>query len=180
MQRLRLNIVCPDKPGLIAAITGALFELDVNFSDTHFALLETHGEFSAICEAPDSLDAQNMHDLLVALAPLANAKIDIMPFRAAKTAVDSNITHWFYLEGADQPGLVARLTEVFGDYEANILQMDTRRLHANGGEHSQDALYWIEVGVQIDAARSDACVATVENTAALLNMQISVFAEDVF
>ena len=125
---LRISIFCPDKIGLISAITGKLFDLGANRGDTNFAF--------------------------------------DMPISHAASA---NITHRILVEGGDNPGLVARLTEVFVEFKANIVRLNTE---VTLGEPSDQ--YRIDIHVYIPNPSVQACLATIENTASALQMRCFV------
>jgi glycine cleavage system transcriptional repressor len=166
---LLVSIVCADRPGLISAITGLLFDLDINLADASFAVLGKGSEFTAVCEAPDALTAPQLTEQLRKLRELTAADINVAPFKWGTGRGElEKITHRIVLQGRDQPGLVARLTEVFRDYGANIVRMDTKTLPV---ESSRE--YLIELAVFIPDNRAAACLAAVGNTAAALDMQSS-------
>lgn len=166
---LLVSVICPDRPGLISSITGLLFDLGINLGDTSFAVLGSGAEFTAICEAPGKVSADMLVQQLRGLEDLANADIKVSSF---KWGVDrgeaGRVTHRIVLQGGDEPGLVARLTEVVSDYDANIVRMDTKTLAATSGRE-----YLIELSVAIPGGRAEACMAALGNTAASLNMKSS-------
>jgi glycine cleavage system transcriptional repressor len=164
---LLISIVCPDKPGLISAVTGTLFELGVNLGDTTFTILGEGAEFTAVCESPADLPADELAGQLGSLEDLHGAEITVRPFGYATThRVSDNITHHIVLQGRDQPGLIARMTEVFADYEANIVRMDSKKL-----SEGSEAQYLIQLWVSVPEPRAGACLATITNTATVLDMQ---------
>lgn len=166
---LLVSIVCPDRPGLISSITGLLFDLGVNLGDTSFAVLGTGSEFTAVCEAPATVSADMLAEMLRGLDDMESADIKVTPFKWGRDRGEAgNVTHRIVLQGDDQPGLVARLTEVVSDYDANIVRMDTKALPAAAGRE-----YLIELAVSIPKGRADACLAAIGNTAASLNMKSS-------
>lgn len=161
-----LAIVCPDKPGLISAITACLFDLGINLGDANFVILGEGAEFSAVLEVPESLTQEAVEHGLSTLSELADADIRIKPFNYGTLRSDTGLnTHHILLEGQDQPGLVARLTELLSDYDSNIERMDTRKL-----SKTEDANYVIDLWVSIPEHRTEACIAAVNNTAAALGM----------
>ena len=166
-ENLLLTILCPDKPGLISAITAALFEWGINLGDTTFTILGEGAEFTAVCEASTGMSAGDIEEHLHSVEELQHADITVKPFSYSTAHKESDkVTHQIVLQGQDQPGLVARLTEVFVDYDANIVRMDTRKL-----ADAASSEYLIQLWVWIPEARAEACLATVGSTASLLNMR---------
>ncbi len=161
---VRITISCPDRPGVLAAITGRLFDLGGNLADTTFAVLGEEAEFTAICELPDGLSPGEARAEIEATPELAGARVEISPFELAVSRQDSaQVTHRVEVRGADAPGLVARLTEAFAEFDANIVRMDSQR--AVGEGH-----YLIRFEVWIPETRAKACLATLANPAASLGL----------
>lgn len=80
-----------------------------------------------------------------------------------------SITHRITISGGDQLGLVARLAEVFKQYEANIVRLEARKLSdAEGG------LYVTRFAVFIPPEQESLCLATVSNTAGALGLTCDV------
>ncbi len=163
---LLISIFCPDRTGLISAIAGKLFDLGISFGDTTFSILGTGAEFTAVCEPPANLSQIEIEEQLKALPELANAKISITVFelstRQEKTA---DITHYFTIQGEDHPGLIAQLAEVFMKFNANIV-----RLNAKVVPTAILDQYVIQIAAWIPQERTESCLASINNTASLLQM----------
>ncbi|MBF0323705.1 glycine cleavage system protein R [Magnetospirillum moscoviense] len=163
MSTVLISIFCPDRTGLIAAITGRLFDLGANLGDTSFAMLGAGAEFTSICELPAGIDALEIEGALEAMPELAAAQISVRSFDLDSAhGPAGRITHRVVVSGGDRPGLVARLSEVFGEFKANIVRMDAQRLPEQG-------LYITRFAVSL-TERADACLATVANTAGELHL----------
>jgi glycine cleavage system transcriptional repressor len=67
------------------------------------------------------------------------------------------------------PGLVARLAEAFNEFGANIVQLNSERIPGTGG-----ARYITRIAAWIPEAKTEACLATVANTASQMNLTCSV------
>ena len=80
-----------------------------------------------------------------------------------------NVTHRITISGGDQLGLVARLSEVFKQYEANIVRLEARKLPGAEGD-----LYATRFAVSIPKEKSNLCIATVGNTAGSLGLSWQV------
>ena len=72
------------------------------------------------------------------------------------------------IQGGDHPGLIARLTEVFIEFDANIVRLNADRVSEQGGDQ-----YVIQIDAWIPAAREHACLASISNTASSLQMHCS-------
>jgi glycine cleavage system transcriptional repressor len=165
-----VSVLGPDRVGLVAAIADHLFNAGVNLRDTTFAALGSGAEFVALCELPEGVKVGDIEAGLRQLAELEGAEIRAVPY-----AFDPNpgpagsVTHRIAISGGDQLGLVARLSEVFRQYGANIVRLEARKLpEAEGG------LYVTRFAVFIPAAEASYCLATVANTAGALGLSCQV------
>ncbi len=162
---LLISIFCPDKTGLIAAITGSLFDLGVNFGDTSFSILGTGAEFTSVCDS--LVNAPTLESRLRSLPELAGADLKVTPFKlSSRQAPNAKITHQITLQGADHPGLLTQLTEVLMSFQANIVRLNAERIHAPKGEIH----YLIHIAAYLPVERANACLASISNTASSLQM----------
>jgi len=170
MITVRISIFCQDQVGLVSAITGRLFDLGVNLGDTSFSILGSGAEFAIVCDVPKSLEKQEIEEQLSDLKELQGADINVSLFELDSThGSNANITHFILINGGDNPGLIARISEVFIEFGANIVRLNSERISGEKGDQ-----YGIEIAVWIPAINSEACLATVSNTAATLQMQCQI------
>jgi glycine cleavage system transcriptional repressor len=156
-QTLVIRIDCPDRTGLIAAVTGRLFDIGADLGDTAFQAVAGHAEFSVVCQLPDSVAAEGLRAELAALPDLAGGQVSV---ESPREGGDARVSHRIVVSGGDRPGLIARLSEVFGQYGANIVRLDANRIPG-----PQGGRYVTRLAVTIPEARAKACLATVVNTA---------------
>ena len=167
MSIVLISVFCPDRTGLVAAIAGRLFDVGANLGDSSFAMLGGGAEFSSVCEIPPDLTPAEVEAELTALPVLAGAQISVRAFELeAAHGPLGRITHRVIVSGGDRPGLVARLSEVFGEFQANIVRMDAQRVPEQG-------VYVTRFSVSIPN-RVDACLSTIANTAGELNLSCHV------
>ena len=122
-----ISILCEDRTGLIAAITGRLFDLGANLGDTTFAVLGTGAEFTTVCEVPEDLSLGQVEDELKDLPELRDARLTVSDFSFKPVHGPSgHITHRIEITGPDSPGLIARLSEAFVGYGANYRAHELR------------------------------------------------------
>ena len=161
-----ITVLCPDRPGLVAAITGCLFDLGANLGDTSFAVLGAGAELSSICELPDGVSLEAAEAALRHLPELDGAELSVRRFDMDPTHGPSgDVTHQIVISGGDQPGLVARICETLQAYNANIVSLNAGRTVAD-----RTGTYVIRLSVWIPAESADACLATVSNTAQHLHL----------
>ncbi|HSY88641.1 MAG TPA: ACT domain-containing protein [Verrucomicrobiae bacterium] len=159
-----ISVLCEDNPGLIAAITGRLYDIGANLGDTTFAVLGGAAEFTAVCELPEGVSLASVEAELARLPALASAKLSVTPFGYQPVHADqAHITHRIEITGKDSPGLIARLSEVFLQFGANIVRLNSERLPGAGHAH-----YMLRMAVFIPQGKASTCLATVANTAAQL------------
>ena len=170
-QTVYISITAPDRLGLISAITARLFDLDANLADTSFAILGTGCEFTAVCDMPGDTSVEAVARDLGKLPELEDARIKVEPFDFdAARDPNAQITHRIEIAGGDRPGLVARLTEAFLDYNANVVRMNSVHVPADDGT----AHYVTRFAVFIPEARATSCIAAISNTAQQLECSCKV------
>lgn len=165
-QHLFVTVFCPDRTGLVAAVAGQLFDMGLNLGDTNFAVLGTQAEFSAVCDAPDDVSAADVEGALKALPEAEGARVEVRPFGLDPVADPSGrITHRVYVRGGDRPGLVARMAEVFGQYDANIVRMSAEHMPDLAGGQ-----YVVRFDVNVPPDAVERCLNTAANTAGELHL----------
>ncbi len=164
-----ISIVSPDQLGLIAAVTGVMFDIGVNLADTSFAILGQGCEFSCVAELPDGVSQRAVQSEIQGLPCMKEADILVMPFRfqAEKTQA-AKITHIIDVAGGDQPGLIARLSEVFNDYDANVVLMNSTK--QENKDTKGEGQYLTCFSVSIPEQRAEGCLAAIYNTASQLQL----------
>ena len=156
-----ISVICHDRAGLVADISGRLFNLNANLSDTTFAVLGDMAEFTSIAEVPSGVTTGLIRDDLEAIDGLEEGRVTVATFDMKAVHDESgHITHRIELDGPDAPGLILRISEVFGGFGANIVRMNSERIPSAGRDR-----YVTRFAVHIPVKRADACLATVANTA---------------
>ncbi len=163
-----LSVTGKDRLGLVSELTARIFDLGGNLGDTTFAVLGTGFEFTSVLDFPDGTRLEDIGDELKALPLLADTDFRIEPFRFETEHDETGrITHRIRISGGDQPGLVARLSEVFVSFDANVVRMNCERLADDAGGRPR---FITRFGVAIPENRAAACLAAVGNTAGQLEM----------
>ena len=160
MLNVMITVFCPDRPGLVSAIAGRLFDLGGNLGDASFAVLGGSAEFSAICHLPPHVAVPDLQSELQKLPELADAAINVQSFGAPAHAKTAEISHVVTVSGGDRPGLIARLAEIFAGYKVNIVRMDAQTL-----PESSQQRYVIRFALAMPASAVAGCLAAIDSTA---------------
>ncbi len=164
-----LSVFSKDRVGLISDITGTLFDLGVNLEDTSFAVLGSGGGLTSILEVPDDMSTNQVAGEIAALSGFENADIDVKRLSLPESDTPpKDITHRIKCEGQDQPGLLARMTEVFIDFEANIVRLKSDHIEGDEEDH-----FITRFSVSIPDHKADACLTTLGNITERLGQKLS-------
>lgn len=118
MAQLVISAVGPDRPGLVGELTGHLHSAGANIIDSR--MVNLRGEFALmiLLEAPDSAMASLGRDL-----PGIGSKMGLNLFvtpQASGTKPVEGLSYRLKTYSMDQPGIVARLTNLLRQHGVNI------------------------------------------------------------
>ena len=164
-----VSILCRDRVGLVSSVADFLFNAGVNLRDTTFAVYGAGAEFSSVCELPADVGVDEIQAGLARLPELKGAELRVTPFTFDPTPGPAvRITHRIEVGGGDQLGLIARLSEIFAQFDGNIVRMDAQKLpDAEGGR------YVTRFAVSLPPDRAQTCLAAIANTAGSLGLESS-------
>ena len=164
-----LSIFSKDRVGLISLVTGHLFDKAINLGDTSFAVLGKGGEFTSIIEIPADLSEVELANELRSLDGMKDADIDVRRIAFGnEDTPPTDITHHIQCSGPDQPGLLARISEVFIDFDANIVRLKSDQIDQDG-----ETVFITRIAVYIPSPRAESCLAALDNTASALGQTLS-------
>jgi glycine cleavage system transcriptional repressor len=167
-----ISILCLDRVGLVSSVADYLFSAGVNLRDTTFAVYGAGAELTSVCELPSGLGLDEVTRGLMDIPELEGAQIRVTPFEFDPSpGPQGRVTHRIEVAGGDQLGLIARLSEIFAQFGANIVRMDAQKLpEAEGGR------YVTRFAVCLPPDRAETCLAAVANTAGSLGLSSSAVA----
>lgn len=122
---LSVTAVGEDRPGVVAALTGALAELDANLEDTSMTILGGRFAMVLIVAVPDGVGPD---EVAAALAPTAAAlHLDVSVHRSeVPPEGHDGSRHSVAVYGADRPGIVHAIATVLATSGVNITDLATR------------------------------------------------------
>lgn len=166
-----ISVTGKDRVGVVSAVTSYLFETGANLADCAYAVLGEGFEFTCVGEFGAGATLEEIETGVAAIELLEGARITVsrFPFQISRGQT-SEITHIVEIKGGDRPGLVARLSEVLVDYDANIVRMSSRRT----ATEAQGYDYRTRFAVNILPERFTALEAALYNTAGSLRLECQV------
>lgn len=121
MSRLAVTVIGPDRPGIIADVTGALAGVGVNLEDSTMTLLRGHFAMMLVCTGPSAPAVE------AAVQPLAGELvITVREVVAELRPAAIGPAYLLSVHGADRPGIVSAITRVVAGVGGNITDLGTR------------------------------------------------------
>jgi len=152
---------------VIAGVTGRLYDLGINLGDTTFAILGAGADFTLVAKLPEGLSLAELEREMQSLPELAGAKLTVTPFGYRESHDESaRITHRIEITGDDSPGLIARLSEAFPAFGANIVWLNSESAPGASG-----ARFLLRMAISVPDDKAAVCMATVANTAGQMNLK---------
>lgn len=126
MPHFALSAVGADRPGIVAAVTGALVEHGCNLEDTSMSILRGQFAMMLIVAGPEGLDVATLEQALAGPA----GELDLV---VAVRAVGDDVPlapggeAWaLAVYGADHPGIVHSFTSLLARHGVNVVDLTTR------------------------------------------------------
>jgi glycine cleavage system transcriptional repressor len=154
-----------DRPGIVAAISGALLELDGNIEDSQMSILGGHFAVMLIVEVADSVTPDRLEERLREVGEQLDLEAIAVSAVDPVAAERSRPSHVVTVYGADHPGIVHSVTSALAERGVNVTDMETRLAGA-----PQSPLYAMIIEVDLGEAPEaevDAALRTVAETAAV-------------
>jgi glycine cleavage system transcriptional repressor len=122
-----VTAIGPDRPGIVAAVTGVLMRLGGNLEDTAMTNLGGHFAMVLVVEVPGDDDAVAIERALAdEVAGELGLTVTVRPIAEAEP-VHVPATAWAVtVYGADRPGIVHEVTTSLAAAGANVVDLGTR------------------------------------------------------
>ena len=128
VRRWILTALGKDRPGIVARVTKILYELGCNLEDS--AMTRLGGEFAImlVFSAKGSLSRERLERACRPLAKSLKLAVHLTPLaRAEPAARRAGPSYLITVYGADQPGIVSRVSNVLAGRGVNIIDVSTHR-----------------------------------------------------
>jgi glycine cleavage system transcriptional repressor len=157
-------VVGADRPGIVAGVTRALFDLGCNLLDAASTILRGHFAMMLMVEAPPDCDIERMRASLNGAARDLGISVTVSPV-TDEGRVGVPPTHMVSVYGADKPGIVFRVTDLLSTAGANITDLTSRVIGS-----SEEPVYALMLEVDLPAGTEE----KLAELAAELDVDISV------
>jgi glycine cleavage system transcriptional repressor len=173
MSRFTLSVFGVDRPGIVAAVTRLLADAGCNLEDSAMTILRGHFAMMLVVTGGAGATAAGLER---AITPAAEA----LSLDVSVRALDDQVTHadqlgepWVVVVyGADQPGLVARVSAVLAERQVNITDLRTRVI----GE--PDPVYAMYLEVEVPPGQAGQVEADLRAAAAELGIDVSLHPDE--
>ncbi len=126
MAHFALSAVGADRPGIVAAVTGALVEHGCNLEDTSMSILRGHFAIMLVVASPAGLDAATLESALSVPAQELDLVVELRAIDEAVEASPEGDAWTVAVYGADRPGIVHGFTNLLARAGVNIVDLATR------------------------------------------------------
>lgn len=120
-----------DRPGIAAAVTGALFERGANLSDCSMTILAGEFAMMLLVDVPTGTDAVDLDEALAVPSAAFDLVTAVRPARPAPPHPPGE-PHVVSVYGADRPGIVHHVCSALAELAVNVTDLSTRRLEGEG------------------------------------------------
>lgn len=124
MTLLAVTVIGSDRPGIIAAVTGALADLGGNLEDSTMTLLRGHFAMTLVLAGPAGVP--EVERVLTPVAQRLGVIATVAEVAEEHPAAPAGPHVVLSVHGADRPGIVSRLTAVVAEHGGNVTDLTTR------------------------------------------------------
>ncbi|HYF26811.1 MAG TPA: ACT domain-containing protein [Baekduia sp.] len=172
MGQLAVFAMGPDRPGIVAALTGVLVAHGASIADSQMALLGGRSSIVLVVDPPHDVDLGLLEDDLGHIADDVGLDVvEVTRLGAPAAAPAGDPTHLLTVYGIDHPGIVHAVTTELARRRVSITDLSTRRVEDGGGEPL--AAMMLEVAVPA-GTRDDEVAAMLEGVARAQDLDVVV------
>jgi glycine cleavage system transcriptional repressor len=122
---IAVTVIGDDRPGIVAAVTKALYEAGCNLEDVSSTILRGHFAMMLIVRADEKTDPQEIEGRLQQVGTDLGLNVTARPISDVPVVVVPP-THMVSVYGADRPGIVYKVTELLARYDINVTDLTSR------------------------------------------------------
>lgn len=128
-----VTAVGADRPGIVAAVTGAFAELGCNLEDSSMTILRGQFAMMLVVDAPSGVTAGALEAALAGPAAALDLVVAVRPAAEPAELEEAPETSWTVsVYGADHPGIVHGIAALLAERSVNIVDLSTRVVGSPG------------------------------------------------
>ena len=168
MSEFAVTAIGRDRPGIVAAISGALLTLRGNIEDSQMSILRGHFAVMLIVRLPDEVSEDTLRERLedvrseLDLEATAVNRLDDLRDETARPS------HVITVYGADHPGIVHAVADALAERGVNITGLQTRLAGSD-----EKPLYAMTMEVAIEGASESALEGALAEVADRAKVEVS-------
>jgi glycine cleavage system transcriptional repressor len=149
-----------DRPGIVAAISSALLDLEGNIADSQMSILRGHFAVMLVVHVPDAIDEEELANALGGVRDQLG--LEAITYNQLEHVAPGSPepTHVLTVHGADHPGIVAGVSAALAELGVNITDLETRLASA-----ADSPIYMMVMELAMEGASVDAVNAALRETA---------------
>lgn len=124
-QEVAVTVVGKDRPGIVAGVTRALYELGCNLEDATSTILRGHFSMVLMVTSPDDLEIGVLDARLQQAAVELDLGITVREVEPTQAQLEPP-THMVSVYGSDRPGIVYKVASALVGAGANITDLTSR------------------------------------------------------
>ncbi len=128
MKRYSLSAIGRDRPGIVATLTGALFDHNCNVEDSSMTILQHEFAVILIMSAPDDLDMDALRVNLNGVEKLLKLTIHVKENDETRLEDIPGSNHIVTVSGFDKLGIVYKTSDFLAKWGINITDLETKIL----------------------------------------------------
>ena len=126
MAHFAVTAVGADRPGIVAAVTGAFAAQGCNLEDSSMTILRGQFAMMLVVDAPAGVGAGELQAALAGPAGQLDLVVTVRP-AAEQVPAEPEADSWTVsVYGADHPGIVHGIASLLADRRVNIVDLSTR------------------------------------------------------
>jgi glycine cleavage system transcriptional repressor len=178
MKKVILSVLGHDRPGIVAAVTGILFDLNCNIENVSQTILQTEFSGSFIVTMPKDLSVDDLYNRFIEnLTPMElHVHVESLVQKQAVPAFMESEPFVITTKGPDRQGLVAGISEVIARYGVNITNLQAV---FKGGDKPANNIMIYEVDIPKDIDQQK-FYWDLREKAKLLKLDISIQHRNIF
>ena len=173
MKKVILTVLAKDRPGILASVTTAIFEQDCNVEHVSQTILETEFAGIFVISIPEEVRENDLQAGFETRLAGEDFHIQVKPLCPVADSRNEKKSKPFVVTcfGPDRQGLVAELTRVIANHQANITNL--KAVFQGGNDPSRNVMiYEVDIPEETDLpALSEALRERAEDLQLELNIQ---------